>query len=509
MNMTDVPNAMLSISMMTKPNSPFFKYAKRRLGDLSQRDAEQAYLRYLEPALRSIHFSKPIHDARDILEYKVDMPSPEGGEGLKPFSLFATRYPNAYKYWTEYLNRLSGKRNMLDKMFPKPAALLGVTNRLFSAGSIAGNISSVLIQPASITNTIAETGLFALKGQLLINTPKWYRFAMNNSRIMKGRQYEPAHIENRLLGSKMLAKGHNVLSSSLSVPVSLMDKEMVGGAFLSGYFKGKALGLSEEDAIRYADDVCERTQASANKVDRPPINVGNIKVAIGQFQTFIYNQYSQIKKDMLRLGIKGEHTYQEYGEGLSGLREGRGTGLKRLMGFIISLIALDAVYEKLGLQSPFKQERAGTTKNKVLNKAIEYGTNVIPGLSSVRFGGSPAIKLGLSLGRLAVGTPQDKAKASQDLKALSSRLIPGGGQARKTLSMINAMANKGKVTSRSGKTVNFNIKDKSIGNIAKGYALGVYQTKEGQKFLDELTNPKEKSGKIKIGSIKIPKFKID
>ena len=66
---------MLTISMMTKPNSPYFKYAKRRLGEITGTDAQKAYENYLEPALRSIHFSRATKNARDILEYKV---APDG-----------------------------------------------------------------------------------------------------------------------------------------------------------------------------------------------------------------------------------------------------------------------------------------------------------------------------------------------------------------------------------------------------------------------------------------------
>lgn len=432
-NMTEVPNSMLTISMFTKPNSPYFQFAKRRLTELTERNAEQAFRRYLEPALRTIHFSPATKQGRDILEYKVEIPSEYEGGKIDKVSLFGLRYPNAYKYFTNYLNTVNGKRPILDKLFPGPAAIFGVTSKLFAAGSIGGNISTVVTQLASFRNTVAETGLFALQGQLLINRPKWYRFFKSNSRIGLGRQYEPSTKGTRLIGSKILAKTHETVSDILSIPVGAFDREMVGGAFLSGYFKGKALGLNQEEAIRYGDDVAERTQASANMVDRPPVNTGKIKTALGQFQTFIYNEWAQIKNDIAKKALFGEHTYQGYGEGLGGIKEGRGVAYKRFAGFLISTVILSALYDSLGIPNPFKQESMTVPGgNDAVNYVFQHMINQVPFVGNVRFGGPPIIQI--LKGTVDIfGSEKGRKQAIARLGRLGIRLIPGGGQISKTL----------------------------------------------------------------------------
>lgn len=440
MNMVDVPNSMLSISAMTKPNSPYFRFAKRRLGNKTDRDSLKAYMTYLEPALRTIHFARAIKNGRDILEYKVNIPGEYEGATksgkVDTRSLFGIRYPNAYNYLNNYLNRLAGKRDPVDRLFPAAASVAGVANRLFSAGSIGGNLSTVIVQPSSIRNAVAETGIFAIPGYTAILTPRWNRFYHQNSRVAKGRSYEPATKGERLMGSKILAELHNKASEALSIPVSAVDGIMVGGAYLAGYFKAKSLGFSREESMRFADDVAERTQASANQVDRPPVNAGKIKNMIGQFQTFIYNEWSQIKNDMVKKAIEGEKSPQGYeGGGLKGIREGRGVGIKRFGLYVAATMALGAIYDELGIPNPFRLDGAQMpfVENPATNYLWERVINQIPGVSSVRFGGSPFIKGAFNGMLYLTGTEQDKKRAVARLKGTGFRLVPGGGQISKTL----------------------------------------------------------------------------
>lgn len=491
MNMTEVPNSMLQISMMTKPNSPYFKFAKQRLTDLTDTDAKKAFQSYIEPALKTIHFTQPMKQARDILEYKVEIPSEYEGGLIEKTSLFGMKYPNAYAYWTEYLNALAGKRDIVDKVIPSVVVeTSGFISKLFAPGSIGGNMGTVIKQLGSFRNTAAETGIFALKGQFMINTPQGYKFYKKNSRIGLGRQYEPSTKSQRLFGSKTIAKAHEKISEIISIPVGIFDKEMVGGSFLSGYYQAKAMGLSEQDAIRYGDDVAERTQASANIVDSSPINRGKVKKVVGQFQTFVYNEWSQVKTDIATKIIKGENSTQGYDDfGLGKIKEGRSKGFQRLFGGAIATMALSAIYDALDLPNPFKQDEESKLpfiQNDQVNEVFRYLSASIPYLSSIRFGGSPTIKLGYSGVQWLFGSEEEKEKAIKDLKGLGIRLIPAGGQLSKTIDSANAIFfNEGKVTSSSGKTVNFTIDINNKWEVIKALTFGKYQTKAGQNYLKD------------------------
>lgn len=483
--------------------------AKKRIEEMAKEKPEESYTAFLEPTLRTIHFDSAIRNANKILDYKTTLRSPDRSAddlSVKPFQI---KYPNAYKYWKDYIGRLQGKRNFIDAKAPTLAEVLGTTNRIFASGSIGGNISTVLTQPSSIVNTVSETGFYAIPGQLAINVPKWYRFFRDNSRVGMGRQYEPYHQAPKMLGSKILGKVHNKVSNIISIPVGVVDREMVGGAFLSGYFKARALGISEEEAIRYGDDVAERTQASANIADRPPVNYGKIKTAFGQFQTFSYNNYSQIKNDIVMKAINNKKTAQGVDEdGLGSIDEGRGKATTRFVGYAIASVVMGLLYAAAGIRDPNREEDAKfpLIDNEYADLILGVIISKIPGISSIRFGGTPITQLGYNVVVYLQGSEREKAVALGKLKNIGARMIPGGGQIKKTAGMANAMSNNGQVKSASGKRVNFTISNNDFWNLAKGYMYGVYTTEEGRAYLDKLNGKADTTLQIMLNK-RAPKNK--
>ncbi len=484
-NLTDVPASMLSISMYTKPNSPFFKFAKPRLGYKTIKDAKKSYFTYLEPVLKNIHFTRPIKNGRDILEYKVETVGEYEGNKPQKFSLFAMQMPNAYKYFTNYINSLSGKRELIDKEFQTTATILNETNKLFSAGSIGGNLSTAITQFLSSRNTVAETNVFAIKGALRMLTPSGRLFYKNNSRIGAGRSYEPAMISDRLLGSKLLGYTHKRISETASFLISFLDHLQVGTAFIAGYEQAKYMGLNEKDAIRYGDDVAERTQSSGNLVDRPPINRGKIKVGLNQFNTFVYNEWSQLKQDMIKGIIKAEQSKQEYTkEGLGAIKaNSRGKAFGRIIMYIAMTAILSSIYDAAGLPNNLKMEDDDKDENffEVLKN---YLLNSVPGLGTVRFGGSPFFKGGYNLLLYIAGTENDRDEALKALKGIGARIVPAGGQISKTWGGIQAINNNGVVRSGKGRFL-YRLDTSNIPEVARALAFGTRQTQAGKKYLEK------------------------
>lgn len=484
-NLTDVPASMLSISMYTKPNSPFFKFAKPRLGYKTIKDAKKSYFTYLEPVLKNIHFTRPIKNGRDILEYKVETVGEYEGNKPQKFSLFAMQMPNAYKYFTNYINSLSGKRELIDKEFQTTATILNETNKLFSAGSIGGNLSTAITQFLSSRNTVAETNVFAIKGALRMLTPSGRLFYKNNSRIGAGRSYEPAMISDRLLGSKLLGYTHKKISETASFLISFLDHLQVGTAFIAGYEQAKYMGLNEKDAIRYGDDVAERTQSSGNLVDRPPVNRGKIKVGLNQFNTFVYNEWSQLKQDMIKGIIKAEQSKQEYAkEGLGAVKaNSRGKAFGRIIMYIAMTAILSNIYDAAGLPNNLKMEDDDKDEN-FFGVLKNYLLNSVPGLSTVRFGGSPFLKGGYNLLLYITGTENDRNKALKAMKGIGARVVPAGGQISKTWGGIQAVYNNGVVRSDKGKFL-YRIDTSNIPEVARALAFGTWQTQAGKKYLEK------------------------
>jgi hypothetical protein len=408
-------------------------------------------------------------------------------------SAFSVRYPNAYEYLTQYLNRLTGKRDKIDRLFPNIAEACGVVNRLFAAGSIGGNIATVTTQLSSFRNAMAETGLYVFKGYANILDDQMYGLYKAKSRVSKGRMYEPSVAAQRMLGSKTFATVHDFLAKKLSIPVSFLDRVMVGGAWLSGYYKGKDLGLRGDDLFYYADDVAERTQASANLIDKPPLNAGKIKVTFGQFQTFVYNEYTQIKNDIILKAIKGEKTKQGYGEGLSGIKESRKTGYERLMFYVLGTLAMSSLYDLAGFPNPIRNKEASVPvlKSKIADYVYGHMVNSIPFGGYVRFGGTPLTSTALNIAIYGLGNERDKAKAIRSLKGSLIRIIPGGGQAYKTGQTISTLLKGGYERDKRG-NIKFKINTDSFWDVAKGLVFGKWQTKGGQEYIEKMSGGGEK-----------------
>jgi hypothetical protein len=267
-----------------------------------------------------------------------------------------------------------------------------------------------------------------------------------------------------------------------------MDREMVGGAWVGAYLKAKDLyKFDDKDAYFYADEVARRTQASASLGDRPPINQGRIKVALNQFATFFYNQWREVRTDIFGKMFHGEQSRQGYDpKGLGSIKITKSEGYARLLRFAIATAAISAMYDKAGLPNPFKQDGAGKTGNDVADWIYDHLANVLPGFSTMRFGGSPIIQLGSKVifKFVAPQSPGDRKNAIKQLSTLGFRLFPMGGQISKTWGGISALSQGGRVYSQ-GKTrrMLFMIDDHDMFEAARALLFGKWQTKAGQKYL--------------------------
>jgi hypothetical protein len=142
--------------------------------------------------------------------------------------------------------------------------------------------------------------------------------------------------------------------------------------------------------------------------------------------------------------LKGESVKGE-GEGLGGMKQGRSRGFERFMYYALGTLALGAIYEALGLPNPFKQEGAtipGGVDNSAASKVWQHVVNQIPYISSVRFGGSPAVKGVLQGMAYILGNEQQKKQALRKLASVGVRAFPMGGQISKTAGAWRLAANE-------------------------------------------------------------------
>ena len=131
--------------------------------------------------------------------------------------------------------------------------------------------------------------------------------------------------------------------------------------------------------------------------------------------------------------------------------------------FVGTFVGMVAIYDALGLPHP------------------DRFSELIPGLSTIRSGGSVGLRLFLSLANLGHSDPQKRAQAVRDLKSagFALGLGAGGNQFRKSLDGLSAVAQGGRFDKRG--RLQFPVR--GLPEQARAVAFGPYQTKAGQAYI--------------------------
>lgn len=430
-DVSKIPGAMLRAAPYTKPNSAFFKFALPRLLSKSNAGAVEGFERYLQAALPTIHYTDPILNLRAHVPF---LP------------------PQASKYFDQWASELAGKKAALDRPFPDEMLKIADKFRtLTSKGSILGNLSTVFLQPSSLASTISRAGAFnTLKSIPQTFSNKGIALAEEFSKTLRARQYDPD------INPATLKKFERVLGWGIQT----FDRMMVRNAFLAGLKAATKQGMNFEEAVKFADDIARKTQASNRKILQPPLMRSKVGGVMGQLQTFTINLYNQIRRD------------------LPLIRKESGTleALKAAMTLGISAIVINQLYEEVGLPQPYNI------------------TTFLPLSGSARFGEpTPALAGAWGALQTIVGIGSGQAEITQeglkDLKRFLTTTVPGGRQAVKTLQGVVAIMEGGSRTP-DGK-LRFPIQ--GFPEELRALLFGPYQTKAGQKFIENQGKKKEPS----------------
>lgn len=378
----DVPGELLRITDYTKPNSPFFKFALPRTYKETTAGAIEGFQRYLNSALPVIHYTKPIVNLRAHIPY---LP------------------PRASKYFNDWTNELSGKTAVLDRPFPQSMLKLADWLRGHtSKGSVLGNFSTAFMQLSSVASTVSRTGLKKSIAAIPASfSDAGIAFAEKYSKVLQGRAYDP-DISPGTLSS---------LENLLGWGIQTLDRLVVRHSFTSAFADATSrLKMPFEEAVKYADDIAQKTQASNRKVFQPPLLRSKVGGTLGQLQTFTTNFYNQIRRDIP----------------LISKQEGGLEAVKTTMLLFTTILAINEIYQTAGLPTPYSL------------------TSFVPGAGSLRYGTpTPALKGAFGAGKVVFGTGDTRKEGVKDIRDFMFSLIPGGRQLQKTIKGIKAISDGG------------------------------------------------------------------
>ena len=459
-------------------NSPYFVYAQSRLGGKPILDAFKSFQTYEQAMLKFEKIAPTTAKLRELIQNEQT-----------GFRLFE-KNPSAYHFLNDFVNMaVTGKTKVFeDKALSDLAGqidkIANIGRKNISVAYLVGNLSSALIQPTSLVMTTARIGpRYAARGILEMMDDGLRREAVEKSNVLLGRMFDvfQADVAGGAL-SRAGAARNKVADAVQKYSIGFMDRMSAIATWRGSYKQAIDRGMKEKDAIRYADDVVVKTQASAAPFELAPIQRTELGKTITTFQTYTI----RFANELFDVFKEAENTKQI---------------ASRLATLVIGGTMMNYLYEDvLGMYAPFPRlvrgAREGYEKEGIVGAAKGVGKEVVealPVVGATRFGGSmlgPVFEEGKkTLADIKAGKKQKAVFGA----VTTAAGVPFTRQAEKTLEGAQAIK-KGYVEVKKGGrsgVVPIQGLDK-----ARALAFGPYATKEAKKEFKRLEVLEKRLGNL-------------
>jgi hypothetical protein len=312
---------------------------------------------------------------------------------------------------------------------------LRALSRNIAVATLSGNIRSAMIQPAALVNTYIYLGVeYTAKGILANMRSKSRKHAMFTSDQLNARQLDVT-IEQASKRLKFGGSYKKLIANITLDPLKILDMESARSTWLGAWMYGRdKLGITNETKLKsYADTVVAKTQASALKGDRAPIQNTPLGAAATVLQTFVINNWDFLVDDVIK------------GRGLTRVEQA-----KRIYRTVLGYTLLTMLYEDvLGIKSPVPTPIKAAVKgiendddflSIVKDVGAEFG-EVIPVIGSLKYGGTALGPLAelvsetpKDIARVMEGSTSGKIDLAKDILTIGG--VPFTGQAAKTLKSV-------------------------------------------------------------------------
>jgi hypothetical protein len=283
---------------------------------------------------------------------------------------------------------------------------------------------STLIQPAALVASATELNHHLVTGLFKAANPKEWERAHRQSNTLVTRSpdvsiYET--MEDLSAGGRLKRAQRKAFDIGL-MPLTILDKVAATATWLAAEAKAKKLGF--EDVNKYADSIVDKTQASAARTNRSPIQRHIIGQTITGLQTFVINHWGWLTRDVL---------------GINNAKMSNADVMARVTKFVVATTLMNAVYEDLiGYTSPSAtpirayQETLDETDDQL--KAMIAGTKELTEFIPVW---GSTLKYGTQFGGPLVNTllemPEVLSKGEIPYKQISQLAgVPGTNQFSKS-----------------------------------------------------------------------------
>ena len=273
------------------------RFLKERIGGTRPLETDLAFVldTYMNSTLKTIHNTPVIGKLRLALNHEPT---------------FKEQNPNAHKFLHDYLDVVAGKK--VSETKGAINAIAGRVSRNIGVFTLTYNLRSAGIQPTAIVSTIGVLGpKTVVKGLKDFMSKDMRDFAFRESKVLMGRSMDIT-VEEITRGAKgKYGKVQGVVADWGTMPLRYLDTQTATISWLAGYKAAKEQGMTHREAVVYADDIVNSTQASASRIDLAPVQHTPIGKAVTLFNTFVINNLNFLREDIG--GYKKVHTLVEQG----------------------------------------------------------------------------------------------------------------------------------------------------------------------------------------------------
>ena len=545
---TTLPASIAGRTSQFRPNKRWNPFFQNRNGDMTAYDVTQGYERYVDylsdilyhtddivrirrasDYFRRTYAPQEIRETLDWAEFMRDASPARKAELLQDEGVLdksavltseavnqqfeqylsdlygnlkgQSKYSNFVNWLEDYANGLAGKQSVLDRSFEMGVGrtamnLVNKVTRAFQTANVAGNLSSVLNQSSQLPNIIAENGTR--------HTAQAIRDAATGRLNRDGWRERSDFLAGKKGIDKLIVSPTEKVVTTMFKPAEVADYMMSCVAVRSAYLKALSEGMSDAEAMRYADRKAEQIMGSRMKGSAPQAfrSKNPVVKMLNMFQTEALNSFEHVEQDLIIQGIRDIKAIDD--------TQGRRAAAKALVATLAKTIlaafllnrATDelyggtpAQYDLLGYAANFMASGNGITANQQIvdwldstweacfgerlfdepekNEAFDW-SGAMEGLAYDVNSDLPLVRnmMGLlGLGDQSLPMPDfskigDAVKATSEYGlsagpawlAAAGEFVPGGRQLNKTAKGAAVMA-KGGSYSEDGKRLRYHVED--------------------------------------------------